>query len=379
MTKQVIMQVLPELDMGGVERGTIEIATALKKAGIENIVVSAGGKLTANLARLKVPHITLPVQTKNPFKILINAFKLKKIIRQYHVELMHVRSRAPAFSVALASRMTGVPFITTFHGVYGHQNAFKRWYNSIMTKGKLVITVSDYVRQHVMKTYHIPESKIRLIHRGADTDYFEVGSVKVHQIEDFIKQYGIDLNGPIVTLVGRLTRWKGQLVLLEALRQLKGPITCLLVGSAQGRDKYVAEIKEAMKKLPEDIGVYIITNSPDMPTVYALSNVVINASLDPEAFGRVIPEAQSMGCLVIGTAHGGAAETIADGETGFLVPPGDPKALADKIKEVLALPKKEKEEIQTKAIKSVQENFSTNMMCAKTLAVYREVLDDHEA
>jgi len=163
------------------------------------------------------------------------------------------------------------------------------------------------------------------------------------------------------------------------LRQLKGPITCLLVGSAQGRDKYVAEIKEAMKKLPEDIGVYIITNSPDMPTVYALSNVVINASLDPEAFGRVIPEAQSMGCLVIGTAHGGAAETIADGETGFLVPPGDPKALADKIKEVLALPKKEKEEIQTKAIKSVQENFSTNMMCAKTLAVYREVLDDHEA
>jgi len=379
MTEQVIMQVLPELDMGGVERGTIEMATALKKAGIENIVVSAGGKLTAQLARLKVPHITLPVQTKNPFKILVNAYRLAKVVRQYHVGLMHVRSRAPAYSVALASRLTGVPFIATFHGVYGHQGALKRWYNSIMTKGKLIITVSDYVRQHVMKTYHVPESKIRLIHRGADTDYFDANTVKVYQIENFIKQYGIDLNGPIVTLVGRLTRWKGQLVLLKALQQLDGPLTCLLVGSAQGREKYVNELKEEMKKLPETIQVYMITDSPDMPLVYALSNVVVNASLDPEAFGRVIPEAQSMGCLVIGTAHGGAAETIADGETGFLVPPGDAKALANKIKEVLALPKKEKEAIQTAAMRSVRDNFSTEKMCAKTLAVYQEVLHDNKA
>lgn len=373
MNKNVVMQVLPALEMGGVERGTIEMATAMKKEGIANIVVSNGGILVKQLKKIGVPHIQMPVHSKNPLIMLLNAYRLKKVIKKYHVNLMHVRSRAPAFSVLWASRMTNIPFITTFHGVYGTKGIFKKWYNSIMTKGKKIIAVSEYVKQHIMKEYHIPEEKIKLIHRGADTDKFSISKVMPQSTEKFLDKYCISLENPVITLVGRLTRWKGQLILLEAFKYLKNKnITCLFVGSDQGRVSYLEEIKKAILELPETFRVHIISDSPEMPAVYFLSDIVVNASTDPEAFGRVIPEAQSMGKIVIGAEHGGACETIQDGKTGFLFTPSDAHDLAQKIDMILDLPEERKVIFQENSIQWVKDNFSISKMCSKTIDLYKE-------
>ena len=371
-----ILQILPALGTGGVERGTIEIAHALAAAGIPNAVASAGGPRVADLDAIGVPHFTLPLDTKNPFSIRRNAARLADIARREGFTLLHARSRAPAWSAYWAARRAGVTFLTTFHGVYGTSPRFlKIPYNRVMTKGAKVIAVSNFVKRHVVETYGVPEDKVVRIHRGADTRTFRPDAVSPEQAAARKAALGFASDVPVVTLPGRLTRWKGQAILLDALARMRHrELGCLIVGSDQGRTDYTAELKAMAARLPPETKVVFLEHADDMPCIYALSDIVVNASsAQPEAFGRVIPEAQAMGIVTIGTAHGGACETIDDGVTGFLVPPGDIDALAAKLDEVLDLPADRKAAIRAAALDSVRTNFSTDHMCAETIALYRSL------
>ncbi|MGN1063544.1 MAG: glycosyltransferase family 4 protein [Alphaproteobacteria bacterium] len=377
MSDMIILQVLPALDIGGVERGTIEIAAALTKQGIKNYVISNGGKMVPELERLGCEHIQLPVHSKNPLRMYLNARHIAKIVREKGITLIHVRSRAPAWSVKWASRMTRVPFMTTFHGVYGIKPAIKKYYNVVMTQGVRMIAVSQHVKNQVLRDYQIDESKIRLIHRGADIDRFNPDKVSQNQIEALIKAYQIPEDKPIILLPGRLSQWKGQLAMIEALEHMRHKeITLLLVGSDQGRKAYVADLNAAIKRLPEQTRVLIFAlPGKSMPVVNALSNIVVAPSLKPEPFGRTITEAQAMGKIVVAFNHGGAVETIEDGKTGFVVAPGDIAALAAKLDAILDMPADECKKIQMAAQESVRTHFSVQKMQEKTIAVYKELHD----
>lgn len=370
-----ILQILPSLQMGGVERGTIEIARALVAAGIPNAVASQGGPMVEGLRALGVPHFDLPLKSKNPLTIRANAGRLAQLVRREGFTLLHVRSRAPAWSTYWAAKACGVPWIATFHGVYGTQpRVLKIPYNRIMLKGQLTICVSDYVRQHVLDTYHADPARLVRIHRGADTDFFRPDAVTPEEAHaKKVDYYHFSPDIPILTLPGRLTYWKGQEVFLAALAQMRHKrLGVLFIGSDQGRTDYSDRLREIASKLPNETEVVFRDHTREMQKVYALSDIVINASsAQPEAFGRTIPEAQAMGVLVVGTAHGGACETIQDGRTGFLVPPGDAAALAAKLDEMLDLSDARKNEIRAAALQSVRTNFSVARMCAETLDVYR--------
>lgn len=368
-----ILQILPALGQGGVERGTIEIAAALTKAGIENAVVSSGGAMVAQLEKLGVKHYTLQVQSKNPFTVWMNGGRLAKIVREGGYTLMHVRSRAPAWSVLRASRLTGVPYLATYHGLYGTKPAWlKKPYNRVMLKGVRVVAVSDCVRQHILENYGLDPAKIVRIYRGADISVFNGEAPHAAELR---KSLGFPEGLPVITLPGRLTYLKGQKDLIAAAGMMKTrPLGLLFVGSDQGRTEYSAELREMASKLPSDVKVVFLEHSSDMPSVYGMSDVVVSAtSVKPESFGRTIPEAQAMGRLVVGTAHGGACETIMDGKTGFLVPPADPPSLAKKLDEVLSMTPDAKREMCERAKARAREEFSTDKMCERTIELYREL------
>lgn len=377
-----ILQILPALEQGGVEWDAVELALALRAQGVDNAVASAGGALVARLAVAGVRHHELPLATKNPLAILANARRIARLVGEGGYDLVHVRSRAPAWSVSLAAKRTGFPWLATYHGIYGTKPEwFKLRYNRVMLSGLKTICVSDYVRRHVEATYRPPAGRLVTIHDGADTSRFHPGAVTREAAANFKASLGFAAEAPLVVMVGRLTRWKGQHLLLEAVAKMRHErLGVLFVGSDQGRVDYSNELKALAAELPEGKRAVFIDGCDSMPLVYAAGEVAVNASSgQPEAFGRVIPEAQAMGTLVVGTAHGGACETIADGKTGFLVPPGDVGALAAKLDEVLDLPAAEREAMRSAAIRSVTEGFSVETTCRKTLALYREILSSARA
>lgn len=375
--KPVILQILPRLDQGGVERGTIEIANALKKEGWNSIVVSGGGRLVHELERCNTKHITLPVYSKNFFKMRKNAKELVKIIKENHVDIIHARSRAPAWSAKWAAEETGIPLLTTFHGAYNiGPIKLKKKYNAVMTSGKKIIAVSNFIREHILENYKVDPEKIEVIHRGVDIDKFDISKVSPERLINLSKKWSIPEDLPIIMLPGRLTRWKGQLVLLKALSLMKHKeYRCLFVGSDQGRKAYRREMMRKIKKFKLESVVHIIDHCSEMDVAYMLTDIVVSASTDPEAFGRVVPEAQAMGKIVVASNHGGATETISDGETGFLVPVGDPYALAETLDKILDMSSTDKKIMSDKAVESVRSEFSTQKMCDKTIKVYKDLLE----
>ena len=375
--KPVVLQVLPELEMGGVEIGTVEIAGGMQKHGITNFVASQGGRLVYDLEKIKVGHLTLPLKTKNPIKLYLNSLKLEKIIKENGINIVHARSRAPAWSAYWAAKRAGVKFITTFHGTYGlGPKGIKKFYNRVMTYGQLVIAISNHIKKHITENYRINEDKIRLIHRCVDIEKFSPAAVSQERIIRAVQENGIPEDLPVISLIGRITRWKGQHVLLEALSKLKDrDFFCLIVGSDQGRVKYTEELKELVKKYGLESKVKFIGQSFDIPALLMVSDIVLSTAVEPEAFGRAAIEGQAMGKIVIASNLGGSLENTIDGVTGKLYESSDPQALADAIRWALDLPLEEKKKISAAAIKNVKENFTKQIMCDKTIAVYNELIN----
>lgn len=381
----VILQVLPSLVTGGVERGTVDMAASILETGWIPLVVSNGGPMVRELDRLGVQHIPLPVHSKKPWVIKENIGKLEAIIREHQVDIVHARSRAPAWSAFYAAQNAHTHFVTTFHGTYnlGPFN-LKQPYNQVMTRGERVIAISQFIADHMQAVYHTDPGKIRVVHRGIDIDKFDPAKVSQERIIQLAQRWRLPDGYPVIMLPGRLTRWKGQEVLIEALAVLgRKDVRCLLVGSDQGRTAYNEELQALVERKGLSDVVHIVGECNDMPAAYMLTDVVVSASTDPEAFGRVIVEAQAMGRPVVATDNGAGKENVLDGQTGLLVPPKDPAALALALDRVLAIGHEERQERARLAIDFVRTNFTRRLMGERTLAVYAEVLglsaQDNEA
>lgn len=372
----VVLQVLPRLVTGGVERGTIEMAAALQAAGWTALVASEGGPMVRELDRLGVEHITLPLASKNPLTLRRNRDALRRVIRERGVSLVHARSRAPAWSALWAARAEGVPFVTTFHGTYTHgPMGMKKRYNRVMAMGDRVIAISQFIRRHILEHYPADDGVIRVIHRGVDFFRFDPDKVSPERMIVLSERWRLRDGEPVIMLPGRLTRWKGQLLLLEALTHLRDLKVCaVFVGSDQGRESYRAEIEAEINRLGLRDRVLIADECNDMPAAYMVADVVVSASTDPEAFGRVSAEGQAMGRPVVAPQHGAAPEILVDGKTGWLFIPNNAESLARALRNALSLTPEERGEWAARSIAHVRENFTTEQMCARTLDVYRELL-----
>jgi glycosyltransferase involved in cell wall biosynthesis len=369
-----VLQVLPALGSGGVERGTLEIADALVRAGLRAVVASSGGALVPRLEALGARHVTLPLATKSPAGIWRNAGALAALVRAEGIGILHARSRAPAWSAWLAARRTEARFITTYHGTYNEGVPGKRFYNSVMARGERVIAISHFIADHLRARHGTDPARIRIIPRGVEEAAFDPARVDPGRIAALRAAWGVPEGRPVVMLPGRLTRWKGQGVLVEAMARLPGDALALLVGDAQGRARFVDELRARIAALGLTDRVRLVGHADDMPAALLLADVVVHASTDPEAFGRTVIEAQAMRRCVIASDLGGPTETVAHGITGWRVPPGDAAALAGAIARVLATSAADRAAMGDRARAAVLAGYTTARMQAATLAVYRELL-----
>ncbi len=371
----VVLQVLPSLETGGVERGTVEIVQAIVDAGGAALVASEGGRLAGAVERAGGRHVRLPMAAKNPLAIWRNAGRLAGLIKSENVGIVHARSRAPAWSALMAVRRTGVGFVTTYHGVYNENVPGKRRYNAVMARGDRVIAISHYVAGLLATRHAVEPARIRLIPRGVDPAVFDPAAVSAPRIARLAEAWRLPDGAPVVMLPARLTRWKGAGVLIDAMARLaRTDVCCVLVGATQGRERFARELEAQARALGIAARLRLAGHCDDMPAALLLADVVVSASLDPEGFGRVVIEAQAMGCPVIATGHGGAAETVEHRVTGWRVPPGDADALAAALDHALAMQPADRRALGARARASVRAHYTTAAMQAATIEVYRELL-----
>jgi glycosyltransferase involved in cell wall biosynthesis len=369
-----LLQVLPALRSGGVERGTLEIAEAQIAAGFRAIVASAGGEMVPALEALGARHITLPLTAKSPWAIWRNAAALAGLAQAEGVALIHARSRAPAWSALIAARRLGLPFVTTYHGAYNEGFPGKRFYNSVMARGDRVIAISHFIADLIRTRHGVAEAKLRVIPRGVDPRRFDPALVGAERLAALRAAWGVPEGQRIIMLPARVTRWKGQMVLVEAMARLPGDSFALLVGDAAERPAFQAELLARIESLGLKDRVRLVGHATDMPAALLLADVVVHASTDAEAFGRTVIEAQAMARPVIASDLGAPRETVAEGITGWRIPPGDAAALADAIGKALALPSAESAALGARARTAVLSGYTTEAMQAATIAVYRELI-----
>jgi len=368
------LQVLPALETGGVERGAVDVAVFLKRAGGVPIVVSEGGRLVHELERNGIRHITLPVASKNPLTIRANVSRLEQIVREQGVNIIHARSRAPAWSAFFAARRTGIPFLTTFHAAYKHGNPAKKFYNSVMARGDRVIAISGFIAHLMQEEYGVSPDRIRTIPRGIDLLRFNPDHVTPERMATLSHEWRLPDGRKVILCPGRLTRIKGHAVLFRALAKLeRRDFICVLAGSDQGRTGYSAELEELATSLGLEGHVTMVGDCTDMPTALMLADVVVAPSIVPEGFGRVPVEAQAMGRPIIASDIGGMQETVLTGETGWLVPPGDEESLTSAINQALELTPEQRLLVAARAVTHVHSTFSVEQMCWATLDVYQEL------
>ncbi len=370
-----VMQILPALRSGGVERGTVDVARALVSAGWNAVVVSAGGPMVRELDRAGAVHIELPIGAKNPLKWRANFDRLVDLAFQHNVDILHARSRMPAWIAWWTARKRSMPFVTTFHGRYGDSNPLKKVYNAVMSRGDRVIAISHYIAGEITRRYGVTGDQLRVIPRGVDLGLFDPDRVSAERMIKLTNEWRLPDGVPVVMLPARVTRWKGHELLIDALARLGDrPFHCLIVGTYEGKESFKARLEARIAKLGLTPFVHFVGNCSDMPAAYKLADVVVSASLDPEPFGRVIIEAQAMGRPVVASDHGGAAESMLDGETGWLVQPESADSLAEGIRKALSMTEADRERLSDTAITHARTNFSREDMCARTLAVYCEIL-----
>ena len=379
-----VLQVLPHLGAGGVPQGCVDMAKALNQQGIESYIISAGGTRQQEVVEANSHHITLPVDTKNPFKMILNTYRLVIIIRQLGINIIHARSRAPAWSCLLAAELTKIPFVTTFHGTYNFNNICKKFYNSVMARGNGIIAISKFIHKHMLMHYSTfcAVTKIELIYRGIDVNYFSYAKVTADNIKVTRSQWQVKAAQMVLLMPARLTRWKGQNIVIEALNKIpRDQFKCIFVGSDQGRKQYKEKLLTLIQSYNLQDNILFIENGVNMPLLYASCDMVIHASSDPEAFGRTVAEAQAMGKPVIASSLGAPREIIIQDVTGWLFSPDNPQQLADHLEYHYALKQKQGDdyfkEQASLARNNIMQNFSLTQMTSKTIALYYNLVSSY--
>lgn len=370
-----ILQLIPSLESGGAERSCIDVAAAIVQAGGEAYVATSGGRWMSEVIRGGGTVLQLPLKSKNPFVIWQNAKMLEKIIRDYRIDLVHARSRAPAWSGYLAAKKAGVPFMTTFHAAYKFSGGLKKKYNSVMAKGARIIAISEYIAQHIIDHYHVDPNIIRIVFRGVPLERFHPQMVHAERMVKLAREWQLPEDKALILMPSRLTRIKGHHVLIEALAKMqRRDFFCVICGASPDNDYYQQELSDLIAGHGLGENVRIVPFCADVPAAMRLAQLVVAPSLVPEGFGRMPVEAQAMGTPVVASAIGGHKEIIIDGVTGFLVPPDDADAMAEAMDRALSMSPVERVAMANNAMQFVVQNFSNDQMMQQTLDVYSELL-----
>ncbi len=378
-----VLQVIPKLGYGGAETGCFDVAHYLPENNCKSFIVTSGGELIKYINKEKVKLIRLPVQSKNPLIMLFNSIALVIIILFYDITIVHARSRAPAWSCLFATKITGRKFVTTFHGTYNFGSKIKKFYNSVMVKSNLIIAGSNFIFSHIKNhyaNYLNHKNKLLVIFRGINVDYFDPTTKTETEEQKLLKSWEIEENKKIILLPGRLTSWKGQELFLDAINLVNTQLGyeafyAVILGSEQGRDLYKKRLIRLSEQYRVTKQVKFIEHCKDMSLAYKVSDIIISSSIEPEAFGRVAVEAQSMEKIIIASNIGGSNETVIDGKTGFLFHSGDPKALCDIILKVLSLDDAILKTIGIEGRKNIVSKFNVEKMCFNTYSEYKKLIN----
>jgi glycosyltransferase involved in cell wall biosynthesis len=378
-----VLQVIPKLGYGGAETGCYDLAHYLPENNCSSYIVTSGGELLKFIDRKKVKVIKLPVHSKNPFLMLFNSIALIFIILLNNISIVHARSRAPAWSCLFATKITRRKFVTTFHGTYNFKNSIKKFYNSVMVRSDLIIAGSNFIFSHINQNY--PKyldlkKRFLVIFRGINVDYFDSSTTLDSEEYRLISDWEVDKNKKIILMPGRLTAWKGQETFIEALNLVNKELgydsfNAVILGSDQGRDIYTKKIKRLAEQFRLTSQLKFIEHCKNMPLAYKISDIVVSASVEPEAFGRVAVEAQSMEKPIIASDIGGSNETISDNVTGFLFQSGNAEALSKKIVEALQLDESRLKSIGIEGRKNIIKKFNVEKMCFSTYSEYKKLLN----
>ena len=382
-SKIKILQVIPKLGYGGAETGCFDLAHYLHEHNCKSYIVTSGGPLLKYINKKKVKIIRLPVQSKNPILILLNSILLTLIIFFLNVDIVHARSRAPAWSCLIATKLTRRKFVTTFHGTYNFKSDLKKWYNSVMVRSDLIIAGSNFIFSHIKENYSkylSNKKKFLVIFRGINTDYFNPKKIKESDKNLLKKKWNITDEKKIILLPGRLTEWKGQEMFIEAISLLKKNLPelefiAVILGSDQGRKIYKKKLIRLVEQHRLSGNVIFVDHLELMPIAYEISNVIVSSSIEPEAFGRVSVEAQSMEKPIVASNIGGSNETIINDKTGFLFKAGDSKNLSEKLKEVLNLSELTLNGIGAEGRKNIIAKFNVEKMCNTTYSEYKKLIN----
>jgi len=378
-----VLQVIPKLGYGGAETGCYDLAHYLPENNCSSYIVTSGGELLKFIDKKKVKVIKLPVHSKNPFLMLFNSIALIFIILLNNISIVHARSRAPAWSCLFATKITRRKFVTTFHGTYNFKNSIKKFYNSVMVRSDLIIAGSNFIFSHINQNY--PKyldlkKKFLVIFRGINVDYFDSSTTLDTEENRLTSDWEVDKNKKMILMPGRLTAWKGQETFIEALNLVNKELgfesfNAVILGSDQGRDIYTKKIKRLAEQYRLTSQLKFIEHCKNMPLAYKISDIVVSASVEPEAFGRVAVEAQSMEKPIIASDIGGSNETIIDNVTGFLFQSGNAEALSKKIIEVLQLDESRLKSIGIEGRKNIIKKFNVEKMCFSTYSEYKKLLN----
>jgi glycosyltransferase involved in cell wall biosynthesis len=378
-----VLQVIPKLGYGGAETACYDVAHYLSENDCESFIVTSGGELIKFINKEKVKLIKLPVHSKNPLIILFNSIALTFIIFFYNISIVHARSRAPAWSCFLATKITNRKFVTTFHGTYNFKNKIKKIYNSVMVKSNLIIAGSNFIFSHIKNNYSDClniKNKLLVIFRGINVDYFDPTTKTEAEEKRLLKSWDIEENKKIILLPGRLTSWKGQELFLETINLVNSQLGyeafyAVILGSDQGRDLYKKKLIRLSEQYRMTKQVKFIDHCKDMALAYKVSSIIVSSSIEPEAFGRVAVEAQSMEKIIIASNIGGSNETVIDEKTGYLFESGNPKSLSEKILKVLNLDDTTLKTVGIEGRKNVLSKFNVEKMCFSTYSEYKKLIN----
>ena len=381
-TKINVLQVIPKLGFGGAETGCYDIAHYLAEQECGSFIATSGGDLLKFVKKNKVKVFRIPVHSKNPILILVNTILLSFFILFKKINIVHARSRAPAWSCYLACLITNTIFVTTFHGTYNFKSKLKKFYNSIMLRSNLTIAGSNFIFSHINENYNEylnKKKKLRVIFRGINVDYFNSKNISVLKQEKLKKEWGLEINKFTILMPGRLTYWKGQEKFIEALNILIEDygitnFQAILLGSDQGRKVYSKKLTSLVERYSLTKKIKFISHCKEMPLAYSLADVIVSASIEPEAFGRVAVEAQSMGKPIIASNIGGSKETVLNKKSGFLYKHDDPRELAKNLNNVIQLNLEQLKLIGNEGRKNVTKKFDVNVMCDSNLREYKKLL-----